>query len=237
MEDMSEMTSAVESADLGSNPIVAKLDSLSIPHTTYAHTLCTTADELVSNVPLTGEDEGHTKNLFLRDKKHGLFLVTAATDAAVNTKELGKMLGLQGKTNLRMADEAILLEKLGCKKGCVGPLSMMNNADGDVTLVVDESLLKLSKVHSHPLRNDASTSMVPSDLIRFLKEVGVEPTLLEFGKKGDEPAPAREDKGKPKIPPKPAGAKKSANKDKKTTKKGETQLALKWKKSENFAMW
>jgi len=238
MEDMSDVTSAVEAADLGSNPIVSKLDSLSIPHTTYAHTLCMTADELVANVPLAGDNEGHTKNLFLRDKKHGLFLVTAATDAAVNTKELGKMLGLQGKTNLRMADEAILLEKLGCRKGCVGPLSMANNAEKDVTLVVDESLLKLSRVHSHPLRNDASTSMAPADLMKFLKEIGVEPTLLEFGKKGDEPpAPAKGDKDKPKIPPKPAGAKKSVNKDKKTTKKGETQLALKWKKSENFAMW
>jgi len=245
MDDMSDMKSATDAVDLTGNPIVEKLDALSIPHTTYSHTLSMTADELVSNVPLSSDKETHTKNLFFKDKKHGMFLVTTCTDAEMNTKELGKMLNLQGKVNLRLADEKILLEKLGCKKGCVGPLSMMNNSDKDVTLVLDEALLKMDKVHSHPLQNDASTALVPTDLQKFLKEIGVEPTMLAFGKKGEAPLPGKvpssrpagDKTSKPKIPPKDKNAPKGPDKNKKQTKKGETQLALKWKKEENFAMW
>lgn len=247
MEDMSDVKAAAEAIDLTSNPIIQKLDALSIPHTTYAHTLSMTVDELVANVPLPSETESHTKNLFFKDKKHGFFLVTTCTDAEMNTKELGKMLGLAGKVNLRLADEKLLLEKLGCKKGCVGPLSIMNNADKDIKVVLDEALMAKSKIHSHPLRNDASTSLLPADLTKFLKEAGYEPTILAFPKKGAASAlpgkvPSSRPTGdksssKPKVPPKDKGAPKGANVNKKQTKKGETQLALKWKKEENFAMW
>ena len=243
MENMSDLSDAI---DFTTNPIIQKLNELSIPHNTYSHALSMTAEELVTNVPLPSTNETHTKNLFFKDKKHGMFLVTTCTDAEMNTKELGKMLKLEGKVNLRLADETLLLDKLGCKKGCVGPLSIMNNTDKDVTLVLDEELLNMSKVHSHPLRNDVSTALLPADLLKFIKEMGVEPTVLSFPKKGSEPLPGKvpssrptgdKTSTKPKIPPKDKNAPKSTNVNKKQTKKGETQLALKWKKEENFAMW
>ena len=243
MENMSDLSDAI---DFNTNPIIQKLNELSIPHNTYSHALSMTAEELVTNVPLPSTNETHTKNLFFKDKKHGMFLVTTCTDAEMNTKELGKMLNLEGKVNLRLADETLLLDKLGCKKGCVGPLSIMNNTDKDVTLVLDEELLNMSKVHSHPLRNDVSTALLPADLLKFIKEMGVEPTVLSFPKKGSEPLPGKvpssrptgdKTSTKPKIPPKDKNAPKSTNVNKKQTKKGETQLALKWKKEENFAMW
>ena len=243
MENMSDLSDAI---DFTTNPIIQKLNELSIPHNTYSHALSMTAEELVTNVPLPSSNETHTKNLFFKDKKHGMFLVTTCTDAEMNTKELGKMLNLEGKVNLRLADETLLLDKLGCKKGCVGPLSIMNNTDKDVTLVLDEELLNMSKVHSHPLRNDVSTALLPADLLKFIKEMGVEPTVLSFPKKGSEPLPGKvpssrptgdKTSTKPKIPPKDKNAPKSTNVNKKQTKKGETQLALKWKKEENFAMW
>ena len=243
MENMSDLSDAI---DFNTNPIIQKLDELSIPHNTYSHVLSMTAEELVTNVPLPSSNETHTKNLFFKDKKHGMFLVTTCTDAEMNTKELGKMLNLEGKVNLRLADETLLLDKLGCKKGCVGPLSMMNNTDKDVTLVLDEELLNMSKVHSHPLRNDVSTALLPADLLKFIKEMGVEPTVLSFPKKGSEPLPGKvpssrptgdKTSTKPKIPPKDKNAPKSTNVNKKQTKKGETQVGLKWKKEENTAMW
>jgi len=169
-----------------SNAIIQKLDSLSIPHTTYLHTLSNTAEELTANVPLP-PTETHTKNLFFRDKKHGLFLVTTRTDSEMNTKALGKALELKGKVNLRLADEALLEEKLGVKKGCVGPLCIMNGGEGEITLVLDQRLFEegvVEKVHSHPLRNDVSTALVPGDLKKFLEGVGVVPVVIPFPVKG-----------------------------------------------------
>eukprot|EP00566_Odontella_aurita_P002559 CAMPEP_0113550606 /NCGR_PEP_ID=MMETSP0015_2-20120614/14076_1 /TAXON_ID=2838 /ORGANISM="Odontella" /LENGTH=963 /DNA_ID=CAMNT_0000451433 /DNA_START=93 /DNA_END=2984 /DNA_ORIENTATION=- /assembly_acc=CAM_ASM_000160 len=226
---------AGDAVDLSSNPLVQKLDSLGIPHRTYSHVACMSADDLVSNVAVPG-GETHTKNVLFKDKKHGMFLVTTRTDADVNTKELGKALGLKGKTNLRLAAEDLLMEKLGCKKGCVGPLAIVNNSDKDVKLVMDEGLYAAAKIHSHPMTNDASTVLEPSDLKKYFAEVGVEPEVLPFPTKkgGDDKA-----KWAGKAPAsRPQEAKKEKSKDKKSGgKKGETMLALQWKKDENFAQW
>lgn len=157
-----------------------------------------------------------------------MFLVSVASDTEVNTKELGSLLKLDGKVNLRLADEELLMEKLGVKKGCVGPLCIMNNADKDVTLVLDEKLMGVELVHSHPMRNDASVSLKPEDLMAFVKGY-TEPVVLKFGEKvlgGKVPSSRPEgDKGatKPKIEKKEGGGGKGGggNVNKKQTKKGE----------------
>eukprot|EP00559_Dactyliosolen_fragilissimus_P001160 CAMPEP_0184864196 /NCGR_PEP_ID=MMETSP0580-20130426/14077_1 /TAXON_ID=1118495 /ORGANISM="Dactyliosolen fragilissimus" /LENGTH=1029 /DNA_ID=CAMNT_0027362881 /DNA_START=9 /DNA_END=3095 /DNA_ORIENTATION=+ len=239
--------------DFASNAIVQKLDSLSIPHTTYSHKLSETVDDLLKNVPLPS-NETHTKNLFFKDKKHGLFLVSVKADSDVNTKQLGKALKLEGKVNLRLADETLLMDCLGVKKGCVGPLAILHNiavAAADeakkVTLVLDERLFgtDIAKIHSHPLTNDVSTALLPSNLKLFVEKIGVDPTCITFEVKGasssdggkapaNRPPDKKEAKGgnKDKKQSQP-----SKNKDKKTAKKGDTLLALQWKKDENFPMW
>lgn len=236
----------------GDNPILALLGLHNIPHTVYDHVLCRTADELVKNVPVP-EGETHTKNLFLRDKKHGSFLLTVSPSAHVNTKELGKLLNLQGKTNLRLADEAALLQALHAKPGCVGPLAMGLATDDKPTLVLDSTLLSSTMIHSHPLRNDQSVVLTPGDLQAFFQKVGVEPVLLEFPKepvpshKPDDShgkAPANRPPASKQPPTGDGGVKKekatkgpSVESNKKVTKKGETLLSLQWKKTENFPMW
>jgi len=230
--------------NLSDNALVKKLVELGIDHKVYGHVSCETAEDLVSNVALPSEKETHTKNLFLRDKKHGLFLVTVHPSSHVNTKELGKMLKLEGKTNLRFADKALLEECLTCQPGTVGPLAIVNDVEQKVTQVLDQKLLEFEKIHSHPLRNDASVILSPADLQSYLVQVGHEATVLEFGDAppaGKGPA-NRPPQSKSKKQPPPQGAAAAApnatkNKDKKTAKKGDTLLALQWKKDENFAMW
>lgn len=238
--------SAAPAAD-GENKIINLLKEQGADFTSYEHPESKTAEDLVKNAPLP-DGETHTKNLFLSDKKHGLFLVTVATNAkettAVQTKELGKILGLQGKVNLRMANEQLLLDVLQAKPGCVGPLcAAIAQGDQKITLVLDETLTtsKYSKVHSHPLRNDMSVVMTPSALVESLKKAGVEPTIIEFPAAAaggsEKPAAAAKPAAESKQEPKKGGAKQQAQSNKKSTKKGETLLALQWKKDENFAQW
>lgn len=195
--------------------------------THYDHETCMTAEELVEKVPLPSPDETHTKNLFFKDKKHGLFLVTVKPTTVVNTKSLGGLLNLSGKTNLRLAEEAVLKTHLGVQPGCVGPLSIINDADQQVTLVLDQALLHAKKIHSHPLYNNQSVSLTPEALQTFLANVGANVTIVDF-----ESAPTNLETGDVN----PAAAKKD-KKPKAAPKKGETLLALQWKKDENFAMW
>ena len=248
----------VTAADIddGSNPILALLTAHHIPHEVYSHPLCHTAEELVRNVPLP-PTESHTKNLFLRDKKHGSFLITVSPNAAVNTKELGQKLQLVGKTNLRLADETALLQVLKAKPGCVGPLCVaLSEGDDRPTLALDRALLSCTTIHFHPLRNDRSVKVTPDAFLQALKALGVEPVLLDFattvtadaapdgadatfgGKAPANRPPASKQPPAPK-PKKTEAAASDATKDKnkKSTKKGETLLSLQWKKTENFPMW
>jgi prolyl-tRNA synthetase len=232
------------SSDFSMNEIVKKLNELSISHTTYAHTLSIKVEELLQNVPLAA-GETHTKNVFFKDKKHGMFLVCVKPDSDVNTKALGKALELKGKVNLRLANEDLLMEKLGVKTGCVGPLSIINNTDKDVTLVLDEGLFAddVKKIHSHPLTNEASTALVPADLKKYLEAAGVEAVILPFGTKDENASAGKAAANRPPESKTAKGAQPkkggnaSKNKDRKTAKKGDTLLALQWKKTENFAMW
>src|SRR5215471_21019971 len=67
------------------------LDRLGIAHSTVTHPALFTVEQsqaLRGTIP-----GGHTKNLFLRDKKGALFLVTALEDAVIELKSLHHKLG------------------------------------------------------------------------------------------------------------------------------------------------
>jgi hypothetical protein len=231
------------SGDFADNALVQKLAGFGLEYSVYSHTPCTTAEELVTNVPLASPKETHTKNLLFKDKKHGLFLVTHATASTFNTKQLGDLLNLQGKVNMRLADEALLDKLLQVKPGAVGPLCIVNDSSKEVTLVLDKALMDYDYIHSHPLQNNASVKISPAVLKEYLSKAGVEPVVVDFGTSaaadgGKAPAnrPAEAKPPKQKKEKTEGGEQKKAN-NKKTTKKGETLLALQWKKDENFPGW
>jgi len=240
------------------NAILKLLQEHGITYEQYDHVACQTAEELVANVPLPSEKETHTKNLFLKDKKHGFFLVTVQTSTTVNTKELGKLLGLAGKTNLRMADARVLDEVLHVTPGSVGPLGIglaaaPNNNEPKVTLAVDQKLVDgtYQFVHSHPLRNDRSVKLTPAALQEYWTKCGVQPVVLALDETTAAAATEIMDPLTGKIPanrppaskekkqqqPKQPKTKATSADSKKTAKKGDTLLALQSKKQENFADW
>lgn len=221
-------------AELADNALILKLNEFGLDFEAYTHTTCMTAEELVENVKLPSDKETHTKNLFFKDKKHGLFLVVHATSTNMNTKQLGNLLNLDGKVNMRLAEAEFLDEKLGVKPGCVGPLCIVNDTSKEIKLVLDKALMDYDYIHSHPLRNDASVKLTPAALQEYLSKAGVEPAIVDFSTGAESgAAPASGDKPKPAAKPKQA---KAENKDKKKNQEG-TKLALQWKKDENFAQW
>jgi prolyl-tRNA synthetase len=249
VEDSSAVVDTIPTSRNGSTErIVQLLNNFGIEYSIYDHVACMTADELVTNVPLLDPDhETHTKNLILRDKKHGIFVVTVATNSVVNTKDLGTLLKLSGKTNLRMADTSVLQDIFHVEPGTVGPLCIglmdptATNTE-PITIVWDKSLLTYAAVHSHPARNDQSVRMTPAALQSYAKQLNITPVMIEFATATttttDKPIVPTTKKADTESAT--ASTKKTttvANADKKTAKKGETLLALQWKKEENFAMW
>lgn len=119
---------------------------------------------------------GHTKNLFLKDRKGSLFLVVLEEDATVDLKRIHEIIGGQGKVSFGSAD--LLTEVWGVLPGAVTPFGAINDGEGRVTVVLDKSLLDNAKLNHHPLVNTATTTIAREDLVAFLRATGHEPKIL-----------------------------------------------------------
>lgn len=115
--------------------VTQKLDELKLPYKMHMHEAVLTVEALKAAVNVTGNTH-IGKNLFIKDKKHNFFIITASADAKVNLKTIGKMVGAQG--DVRFADEKFLDEKLHIGHGSVSPFAAMNAPD--VKVFFDSSL-------------------------------------------------------------------------------------------------
>jgi Ala-tRNA(Pro) deacylase len=154
--------------------LFAFLDRLGIAHPTVNHPPLFTVEQsraLRGTIP-----GGHTKNLFLKDKKGALFLVTALEDAAIELKSLHRRLGASGRFSFGSAE--LLREVLGVAPGAVTPFGAINDHDGRVTIVLDAELMAHETINAHPLVNTMTTSMARGDLVRFLEATGHPPRIV-----------------------------------------------------------
>src|SRR5207245_2330859 len=113
---------------------------------------------------------GHTKNLFLKDKKGALFLVVALEDAVIELKSLHRLLGASGRFSFGSAD--LMRATLGIEPGAVTPFAAMNDTQGQVTVVLDAALMRHDTINAHPLVNTMTMSIAREDLRRFLGATG-----------------------------------------------------------------
>jgi Ala-tRNA(Pro) deacylase len=157
--------------------LFAYLDRLRIAHTSVTHAPLFTVEQ---SQALRGQiPGGHTKNLFLRDKKGALFLVTAPEDAAIALKSLHRTLGASGRFSFGSAD--LLRETLGVEPGAVTPFAAMNDTERQVTVVLDAALMAHATINCHPLVNTMTTSIAREGLVRFLEATGHPPRIAALG--------------------------------------------------------
>jgi Ala-tRNA(Pro) deacylase len=165
----------------GTSALFAFLDELGIVHTTVSHPALFTVEQsqsLRGTIP-----GGHTKNLFLKDKKGALFLVTALEDAVIELKSLHRLLGASGRFSFGAAD--LMRATLGIEPGAVTPLAAMNDTDRAVTVVLDAALMQHETINCHPLVNTMTTSIAREDLVRFLEATGHPPRIMAVALSGE----------------------------------------------------
>ncbi len=155
--------------------LMAKLAELGIETRTVTHAPVFTVDEAKA---VRGEMVGaHSKNLFLKDKKGPLFLVTTLEDRPIDLKELR---GRIGAKNLSFGKPELLMEVLGLEPGSVSPFGVVNDTACQVQVVLDAEMLRRPPLNFHPLTNTATTAIGPDDLLKFLGATGHEPMIVEF---------------------------------------------------------
>jgi Ala-tRNA(Pro) deacylase len=153
--------------------LFAFLDRLGIAHRTVSHPALFTVEqsrELRGAIP-----GGHTKNLFLKDKRDAIFLVVALEDAAIDLKTLHRRLDA-GRFSFGSAD--LLREVWGVEPGAVTPFGAINDTGQRVRVVLDEAMLRHETLNYHPLINTMTTAISRDGLVRFLQATGHEPRIV-----------------------------------------------------------
>jgi len=163
--------------------LLQRLDALGIAHETHDHPpIFTVAEGEHIKQSLPG---GHTKNLFLRDKKDHLILVSALGETSVPINKLHPVLGCG---RLSFGKPELLFETLGVRPGSVSAFALVNDTAGRVQFILDAALMRHELVNFHPLSNDATTAVLATDLIRFARDTGHEPLIMDFGSLATSPA-------------------------------------------------
>ncbi len=153
--------------------LLSLLDRLGLKTETTEHPPLFTVEE---SQALRGEIAGgHTKNLFLKDKKDQIFLVVAEEDAPIDMKTLHKAIG---SARLSFGKPELLMELLGVVPGSVTPFGVVNDTAGRVSVILDASLLRHPRLNFHPLENVATTTIGRDDFLAFLRHTGHAPKVL-----------------------------------------------------------
>ncbi len=164
--------------------LFAFFDTLGIDTTTTEHTPVFTVEEAKAiRAQLPG---GHCKSLFLKGKKGGLCLLVALEDSEIRLNALAKYLN-QGRFSFGKAD--IMMDLLGVTPGSVTPFGLINDKEQKLTVLLDHNMMAEDVLHYHPLKNDATTAIAPSDLLRFITACGHQAEILDL-QRFDQDTPA-----------------------------------------------
>ncbi len=152
-----------------------KLKELGLDYVRVDHPPVYTCAEANKHVPhLPGI---RTKNLFARDAKgRRHFLVVVPDEAAVDLNELGRSLGA-GRLSMGSPDR--LMEYLGVEPGAVSILSLVNDPERRVEVVIDRSVWEAEILQCHPLVNTSTLAIAKAHLVTLLGFAEHAPTVLD----------------------------------------------------------
>ena len=161
---------------MGRDQLLEYLAGLGIETKTYDHPPLFTvsqSEDLRGDIP-----GGHTKNLFLKDKKGSYFLLTVGEHAVIDLKTIHTKIGASGRVSFGKAE--MLEELLGVIPGAVTIFGLVNDKAGQVKAFLDADLMAHDLINAHPLTNDATTAIGRDDLLRFIEATGHEATVLKL---------------------------------------------------------
>ncbi len=157
--------------------LLAELATLGVSATTVKHAPVFTVEEAKAVRASLAVDGTHIKNLFLRDKKKNMWLVIVHEDHRVDLKALAQILDAR---HLSFGSPERLMQHLGVIPGAVTPLSVINDHDHLVNVVLDARVANADTVHCHPLSNDMTTAIRVCDLRAFFAHTGHAPIVVDF---------------------------------------------------------
>ena len=162
-----------------------RLNSLGFVHKTVSHPPMRTVED--SKKYRDGVPGGYSKNLFLRNKKGKMWLLTLQEDRRVDLRKLGELVSA-GRVSFASPER--LMSYLGVIPGAVTPLAVINDHSNAVNVVLDSSLIDQHPLHFHPCDNSMTTTIDRAGLLGYLSDSGHDPLIIDFDEleTGNEPA-------------------------------------------------
>ncbi|MDD6306672.1 MAG: prolyl-tRNA synthetase associated domain-containing protein [Clostridiales bacterium] len=154
------------------------LDSLGISYDRVDHEeantmeACAAIDEVLAPAVIC-------KNLFLCNaQKTKFYLLMIREDKKFKTKEISHQIN---SSRLSFAPPEYMEKYLDITPGSVSVMGLMNDKENEVTLLVDEDVLKAEYFGCHPCINTSSLKLKTSDVFgTFLQAVGHEYQVVEL---------------------------------------------------------
>ena len=155
--------------------LMALLDALGVETTTWDHPAVFRVGE--GEAVKAGIPGLHTKNLFLKDAKGQLWLISAADRTQIDLKRLHTVIG---SARLSFGSAELMAQTLGVTPGSVTAFALVNDAGRRVRFVLDRVLAEADRVNFHPLTNTATTGIDRAGFAKFLAAVGAAPLVVDF---------------------------------------------------------
>jgi len=155
--------------------LLARLDDMEISYRLHHHdAVFTVAEGLAMERNMPGI---HCRNLFLRDKKKTMFLVSAANETKIDLKKLERLIG---SDRLSFGSPERLWTHLGVRPGSVCPYAIANDGPRVVSMILDAHMMQGDIVNFHPLINTMTIGVAPDDLVKFIRTTGHEPRIIDL---------------------------------------------------------
>ena len=138
------------------------LDSLGVEYDRVDHDVAMTMEDCAEIDKVLGSDT--CKNLFLCNRQQtDFYLLLMPASKPFKTKDISAQLGT---ARLSFASEEQMVKYLGVTPGSATVLGLVNDTDREVTLVIDEDVLKGESIGCHPCMNTSSIKIKTSDMIQ-----------------------------------------------------------------------
>ena len=165
---------------ISSNQLLKQLDDWKIIYKHFTHEpLISVYESKLIQEKLFGnnKENGHIKNLYLRDKKKNNILFVAHQDAVIDLKLLAEKMNMG---RLSFGSKERLMENLGVLPGAVSPFAMINGVKNNVTIFLDRNLKSYKKIFAHPLENNHTLEITFDQLEKFFKKICVSPIWIDL---------------------------------------------------------
>ena len=155
----------------------ALLEQLGIPYTRVTGDPADNMEKCEAVTALLGTPV--CKNLFLCNRqKTQFYLLAMPPDKPFRTKDLSAQIE---SSRLSFAPEEELWRLLRCTPGSATVLGLMNDAEGEVRLLMDRETYEAEWFACHPCICTSSLKLKTSDILKvFLPHTGHLPTIVEL---------------------------------------------------------